>query len=334
MSWISELKPLVFIFKRTAELVLLAFLVSFITFWLSAIIPGDFFSAHVADSPIRTESVAQLRHQYWLDQPFHIQYLHWLGNLIRLDFGYSLFYQRPVSSVVADALVKTLWIGIPAFILGFAAGVVLGTIHGLAGDRGVGKLLSFVMTTALSLPSLLLGLAALLFAAHTGWFPLGGMESLNQHANSLEWAMDRLHHLFLPVTCLGIPVMASIERVQFAAIRDVSKELYLRCARSRGLGSMRVFFQYVLRPGLNPVFSVSGPMIGWLLSGSLVLEVIFSWPGLGQITYDALFNSDLFLLAGCVIGSSVLLVLGNLLADLAMISFDPRTRSLIRGGLK
>ena len=158
------MRPFAFIFKRTAELVLLAFLVTFITFWLSAIIPGDFFSAHVADSPIRTESVAQLRRQYWLDQPFHIQYLHWLGNLIRLDFGYSLFYQRPVSSVVADALVKTLWIGIPAFILGFAGGVLLGTIHGLAGERGIGKLLSFVMTIALSLPTLLLGLAALLFA--------------------------------------------------------------------------------------------------------------------------------------------------------------------------
>jgi peptide/nickel transport system permease protein len=328
------MRSFAFVFKRAAELVLLAFLVSFITFGLSSIIPGDFFSAHLADSAITTESVAQLRHQYGLDQPFHIQYWRWLEKMIRLDFGYSLFYQRPVSSVVADALVKTMWIGIPAFILGFAGGVVLGTIHGLAGDRGVGKLLSFATTIALSLPSLLLGLAALLFAAHTGWFPLGGMESLNQHSGWLGWAVDRLRHLFLPVTCLGIPMMASIERVQFASIRSVSSELYLRSAQSRGLSSMRIFFQYMLRPGLNPVLSVSGPMIGWILSGSLVLEVIFSWPGLGQITYDALFNSDLFLLAGCVVGSSILLVIGNLLADLAMISFDPRTRSLIRGGSK
>jgi peptide/nickel transport system permease protein len=328
------MRPLAFVFKRAAELVVLAFLVTFVTFWLSAVIPGDFFSAHLADSPIRMESVTQLRHQYGLDQPFHIQYLRWVEKLIRLDFGYSLFYQRPVSSVVADALVNTLWIGIPAFILGFAGGVLLGTIHGLAGDRAIGRLLNFATTTALSLPSLLLGLAALLFAAHTGWFPLGGMESLNQHSSALQWTIDRLRHLFLPVTCLSIPAVASIERVQFASIRSVSKELYLRSARSRGLGSMRLFFQYVVRPGLNPVLSVSGPMIGWILSGSLVLEVIFSWPGLGQITYDALFNSDLFLLAGCVIGSSILLVIGNLLADLAMISFDPRTRSIIRGGSK
>jgi peptide/nickel transport system permease protein len=326
------MRPFAFIFKRAAELVLLVFLVTFITFWLSAVIPGDFFSAHMADSPITMESVALLRHQYGLDQPFHIQYLRWMEKLFRLDFGYSLFYQRPVSSVVADALVKTLWIGVPAFILGFAAGVLLGTVHGMAAERGIGKLLNFVTTVALSLPSILLGLAALLFAAHTGWFPLGGMESVNQQANALQWSLDRLRHLFLPVACLGIPVMASIERVQFAAVRSIGKELYLRCARTRGLGSLRIFFQYFLRPGLNPALSVSGPMIGWVLSGSLVLEVIFSWPGLGQITYDALFNSDLFLLAGCVIGSSALLVIGNLLADLAMISFDPRTRSLMRGG--
>jgi peptide/nickel transport system permease protein len=324
-----------FLLKRTGQLILVSFLVAFVTFWLSSIIPGDYFSAHILDSSIRTEAVEQLRHDYGLDQPAYIQFLRWLKNLARLDLGYSMFYQRPVTPIVADALSKTLWIGIPALILGFGAGILLGTLRGIIGQRPVGRLLDLFSTIGLSLPSLLLGLAALLFAAHTHWFPLGSMSSSVYQDSSLwQWTVDRIHHLFLPVACLTIPVLAYVERIQYSATQTGPSEIYVRFAQSRGLNSGRIFFQYILRPGLNPVLSISGPMFGGILSGSLVLEVIFAWPGLGQITYDALFNSDLFLLAGCVMGSSLLLVVGNLVADLALVAFDPRIRSLVRKGLQ
>jgi peptide/nickel transport system permease protein len=324
-----------FLVKRAGQLVLLSFLVAFATFWLSSIIPGDYFSAHILDSSIRTGTIEQLRHEYGLDQPAHIQFLNWMKKLFRLDLGYSMFYQRPVTQVVADALVKTLWIGIPALILGFGGGILLGTIRGILGQCPAGRILDFFSTIALSLPSLLLGLAALLFAAHTHWFPLGSMSSSGyQDFGVWRWVLDRTHHLFLPVACLTVPVLAYVERVQYAATQSGPSEIYVRFARSRGLSNPRIFFQYVLRPGLNPVLSISGPMFGGILSGSLVLEVIFSWPGLGQITYDALFNSDLFLLAGCVMGSSLLLVVGNLMADFALVIFDPRIRSLVQKGIR
>jgi peptide/nickel transport system permease protein len=323
----------VFFLKRAAQLILLSLVVALITFWLSSIIPGDFFSTHLLDPSVRHESVEQLRHQYHLDKPFYVQYARWLEKLLRLDLGHSMFYQRPVSSVVADALGNTLWMGIPALILGFGAGIVIGTVHALFGGRVPGRILDACSTVALSLPSLLLGLGALLFAAHTGWFPLGSMNSLaNLDAGTWRWSADRIHHLFLPVACLTLPVLAYVERIQRAATQSVGNELYLRCAQARGLNKSRIFFHYVVRPGLNPVLSIAGPMLGGILSGSLVLEVIFAWPGLGQITYDALFNRDLFLLAGCVMGSSILLVFGNLLADLALMALDPRTRSTIRKG--
>jgi peptide/nickel transport system permease protein len=329
------MKMSVFLLKRAAQLVLLTLLVSLITFWLSSILPGDFFSAHLLDASVQRETVEQLRHKYGLDQPFYIQYARWFSNLLHLDLGYSLFYQRPVMGIVADALANTLWIGIPALVLGFGAGIGLGTAHALLGRRLAGRLLDLFSAIALSLPSLLLGLAALLFAAHTHWFPLGSMNSLgNQDAGILRWAADRIHHLILPVACLTIPVLAYVERIQRAATQEASQELYVRAAKSRGLSAPRLFFHYILRPGLNPVLSIAGPMMGGILSGSLVLEVIFAWPGLGQITYDALFNSDLFLLAGCVMGSSVLLVFGSLLADFALIALDPRTRSQIRDSIR
>lgn len=324
-----------FFLKRTAQFLLLSFAVAFITFWLSSAIPGDFFSLHLVDASIQKEAVEQLRHRYGLDEPFYTQFAHWFGKLLHLDLGQSLFYQRPVSSVVAHALANTLWMGIPALILGFGGGLVIGALHAISAKRMLGRMLDLLSSVALSLPSLLLGLAALLFAAHTRWFPLGSMNSLaDQGTGALHWIIDRFHHLCLPVFCLTLPVLAYVERIQRAAMQSSDNQLYLRSGRARGLRSPRIFLHYMLRPGLNPVLSIAGPMLGGILSGSLVLEVIFSWPGLGQITYDALFNRDLFLLAGCVLGSSFLLVLGNLMADLALFALDPRTRPSIWKGAR
>ena len=133
----------VFLLKRAAQLVLLSLLVAFVTFLLSSLIPGDFFSTHILDASVRTETVEQLRHAYGLDAPFYIQYLRWLKNLFRLDLGYSMFYQRPVLQVVADALAKTLWMGIPALVLGFGLGIIVGSAHGIAGQRPAGRLAGF-----------------------------------------------------------------------------------------------------------------------------------------------------------------------------------------------
>lgn len=323
-----------FLLKRAAQFILISLLVAFVTFLLSSLIPGDFFSTRILDSSVRTETVEQLRHEYGLDAPFYVQYLLWLKNLFRMDLGYSMFYQRPVAQVVADALSNTLWIGIPALILGFGLGIIIGSAHGVCGKQISGRLLDFLSSILLSMPSLLLGLVALLLAAHSHWFPLGGMNSHSDlNTGFWSWLIDRTHHLALPVICLTVPILAYVERVQYAATIKGGDALPVRFARSRGLARSRIFFQYILRPGLNPVLSISGPMLGGVLSGSLVLEVIFSWPGLGQITYDALFNSDLFLLAGCVMGSSFLLVVGNLIADLALMCLDPRTRSSSENGL-
>ncbi len=324
-----------FLLKRIPQLIVISLLAALATFYLSSIIPGDFFSTHLLDSSARTETVEQLRRQYGLDQPALVQYWHWLKNLVRLDLGNSLFYQRPVLPVVADALANTLCLGVPALIMGFGFGIFLGTVHAMNQRSLTGRILDIISAVILSLPSLLLGLTALLFAAHSGWFPIGGMTApASQGSGFWNLATDRIHHLILPVACLTVPIFAYVERIQYAATRNSRNELYVRFARSRGLNRRRIFFQYILRPGLNPVISISGPMFGGILSGSLVLEVIFTWPGLGQTTYDALFNSDLFLLAGCILGSSLLLVAGNLFADCILIAMDPRVRSSAAKGLE
>jgi peptide/nickel transport system permease protein len=310
-----------------AELVLLSLLVTLATFVLSSWLPGDYFSSRFLDPSAGHDTIVQLRRQYGLDQPVLLQYLHWLRSSFKLDMGYSLLYREPVFPVVLGSLAKTLWLGIPALILGLGGGVMLGTLHGIHQNGTLGRSLSFLSGFMLSLPSLVLGILALLLAAQTRWFPLGGMSSNVIHPVSyLNWLFDRLHHLALPAACLMVPVLAAAERIQFSAIRSSIGSRHLRSAMARGLSRQKIILRHLIRPSLNPVLSTSGPILGGVLSGSLVLEVLFAWPGLGRITYDALFNNDLYLLAGCVVACSFLLVMGNLIADVLVLLLDPRTR--------
>jgi peptide/nickel transport system permease protein len=144
-------------------------------------------------------------------------------------------------------------------------------------------------------------------------------------AGFLPWLLDRMHHLLLPVACLVIPILVYVERIQCAAVQEVIPQTYVRAARARGLSAARIFLNYCLRPALGPLLSTIGPLLAAVLSGSLVLEVIFAWPGLGQVTLNALLRLDLPLLLGCVIGSMVLLICGNLAGDLLLLVLDPRT---------
>ena len=319
--------------RRLAQSLLLLLLVTAATCLLSSMIPGDYFAAHELDPSIGKEAVRQLRLVHGLDQPVHIQYSRWLLSLARFELGTSLFYQAPVDAVLLPAVGRTLWLALPALLVGVLGGVVTGTWHATRRGRPAGAALDLLSTLALSLPSLVLGLAAVLLASRTGWFPIGSMSDLALAGQSWSgWLVDRLHHLALPAACLSVPILAAIERVQHTSALRTLDEPHVRAAKSRGLSPTRVFLQHVLRPSLNAVISTSGPLFGAVLSGSLVLEVIFSWPGLGRITYDALFNRDLFLLLGSVVACSILLMAGNLAADLLLLRLDPRTRARHSGG--
>ena len=276
---------------------------------------------------MRHQTVDLMRHRYGMDQPILVQYGHWLDRVVHLDLGESRFYQQPVRDIVLDALLKTLWMGLPALLIGMGAGILLGTTHALKSATPFGVALDFLSSVALALPTLVLGLGALMIAAFTHWFPLGSMNSSSlPDASNLTWFADRVSHLVLPVSCLTVPILAYVERIQCAAAQELIDEPYVRAARARGLAEFHIYFHYLLRPALNPILSTSGPLFASILSGSLVLEVIFAWPGLGQVTLNALLNRDTALVIGCVVGSTILLVSSNLAADILLWLLDPRTR--------
>ncbi len=315
------------ILKRVLQLAVLSLAVASATFLLASFVPGDFFSTRGLDPSVRPQTLELMRHREGLDQPFAVQYARWLQRCVRMDFGDSLFYGRPVRGIVLDALGRTLWLGLPALTLALVLGVFVGTLHAVYRERTLGLALDLLSTVALGLPTLVLGLGALLLAAHTRWFPIGSMNSPSlQDTRFWIWAADRAHHLVLPVACLTLPILAYVERIQCAAAKEVMSAAHVRAARARGLSRPRIFVHHLLRPSLNPILSTTGPLLGGVLSGSLVLEVIFSWPGLGQVTLNALFNRDQSLVVGCVVGSTILLVAGNLLADVLLLASDPRTR--------
>jgi peptide/nickel transport system permease protein len=323
---------LVAIAKRILQLAVLSLLVTSATFLLSSIFPGDFFSSQELDPTVSRQTIELMRQRYGLDQPLPVQYGRWLSRCIYLDFGDSHFYQQPVRGIVLGALAKTLWMSIPALAFGVLGGALLGAAHALNRNNSFGLALDLMATVALALPTLLLGLGALLIAAATNWFPLGGMSSLNlPDARFLTWLADRIHHMALPVVCLTLPILVYVERIQCSATQALLTEPFVRAAHARGLGRRHIFFHYLLRPSLNPILSTAGPLFASILSGSLVLEVIFAWPGLGQVTLNALLNWDTALVVGCVVGSTVLLVTGNMAADVLLLLLDPRIR--IQDGL-
>jgi peptide/nickel transport system permease protein len=319
--------------SRVGQFALLLFLVTSASFFLSRFIPGDFFSRQLLDPAISQDTVQQLRHRYGLDQPIHIQYARWLVGALRLDLGYSLFYGRPVAPVIGDAIANTAWIGLPALILGGLGGILAGTWNGAFSHRWIGRMLDALSTLALSVPTLVLGLGALILAAHTNWFPLGSTTTAIPGVLPFwQFMADRLHHLVLPVICLAVPIFASVERIQSAAAKSCMEQVWVRSAIARGLGARTVFVRHLLRPSLTGVLSISGPLLGAVLSGSLVLEILFSWPGLGRVLYDAVFNNDLHLLVGSAAAGAVLIGGGNLAADLLLFALDPRTRGRQEGG--
>jgi peptide/nickel transport system permease protein len=315
------------ILRRVLQLAVLSLLVASATFVLASLIPGDFFSAQELDPNAHRQTIDLARQRHGLDQPLAVRYGRWLERCLHLDLGKSLFYERPVRDVVLDALGKTLWVAVPALILGLVGGVFVGALHARRHNSAIGSALDVMSNLALSLPTILLGLGALLFAAATGWFPLGSMSSANlADKGFLAWIADRAHHLALPVACLTIPILVYVEKIQCAATREILDQPCVRAAYARGLGRTQILIHYLVQPALNPLLSTLGPLLGSILSGSLVLEVIFSWPGLGQATLNALLRMDLPLVVGCVVGSTILLVFGNLTADILLLILDPRTR--------
>jgi peptide/nickel transport system permease protein len=267
-----------------------------------------------------------MRHRFGLDRPWYVQYGLYLNNLfLRFDFGESFSRQQPVFVVLREGLANTLLLAGAAAIVTWALAIPLGAWAAVRQHSWVDKTLSVVAFVWLSVPEVLSGLLLLMLAARTGWFPVGGMRSLNwDQLDMFGRVFDLLRHLVLPALVVGLIPLAARMRQMRGNLLDVLRLDYITTARAKGLDENTVVFKHALRNAINPLITLFGYTLGALVSGSFIAEIIFSWPGLGRITLDAILTQDQYLVMGSVLMASVVLILGNLIADLLLAVADPR----------
>ena len=314
-----------FIIRRLLAIVPLLLGVSALTFLLLYLAPGDFLNVMAENPAISQETLDAMRRNFGLDRPVHVQFLMYLANLARGDFGESFSRHQPVFTVLQAGVANTLVLAVAAALVTWGLAIPLGVWAAVRQNTWVDRVLSFGAFVWLSVPEVLSGLLLLLLAARTGWFPVGGMHSLDWDMLD-PWgkAVDLVRHLALPAIVVGLIPLAARMRQMRANLLDVLRLDYVTTARAKGLGERTVIFKHALRNAINPLITLFGYTLGALVSGSFVAEIIFSWPGLGRITLDAILTQDQYLVMGAVLMASTMLILGNLVADLLLAAADPR----------
>ena len=317
-----------FLTRRLLFVAVLVVVVSSAALVLTHLAPGD-ATADLQLTGVRPETIARARERAGLDQPFVERYIRWVFGAARLDFGTSSRYGRPVTELVVERAGNTAVLAVAALVAAALIGIPAGVLSGGPAGGVLPVFVRVVSLVGLSLPPLLTSLALALLAARTGWFPVGGMYSIGaDDLGVIGRTLDLARHLVLPTLALALPLAATIERLQSQAMAEALTEPYIVSARARGVSRHRLVWHHALRPSLKPLASVSGIIIGSVLSGSFAVEIVTAWPGLGQLMFEALVSRDIELVAGCAAFGSILLALGTLVSDVLLAAADPRLREL------
>jgi peptide/nickel transport system permease protein len=313
--------------RRLGHAVLVLLGVSMLSFMLAEAAPGGFLDELRLDPRVSAATLAALQDRYGLDQSFPEKYALWLRSVLRGDLGFSVAYDSPVGPLLWPRARNTLLLSVPATLLAWFAAVPLGVWAASRKGTWLDRVGAGATTAMLSVPDLLIGLMLLLVAVRSGYFPTGGMVSLGfSELDGWERLQDILSHFFLPVTALMFVLLPVLVRHVRASMIDVLESPFIHAARGQGIPENRLLFRHALRAAANPLISLMGLSIAGLLSASLVVETIMSWPGLGPLVLEAVAARDLHVVVGAVTCSTVLLVAGSLLADVLLYATDPRLR--------
>jgi peptide/nickel transport system permease protein len=316
-----------FILRRLAQLIPVIFVMLAINFALIHLAPGDPTLYIIGDAPASEELMKEVRGRLGLDQPLPIQFLTYIGNVLQGDLGYSFASRASVASVILERLPATLLLMGSQYILAIFVGVALGMIsarwpYGLI-DQGVTAL----SVIGFAVPPFWIGqMAILLLAVTLGWFPTSGMMTIGYDMTFAERAADVAAHLVLPMVTLALGNVGLIARITRANLIQNMKLEYIVYARSKGLSEGSILFRHALRNAVLPVITVIGLNVRTLIAGAVLTETVFSWPGLGRLTYEAIYARDYPVLMGMLIFIGILVILANLITDIAQAMLDPRIR--------
>jgi peptide/nickel transport system permease protein len=322
-----------YILQRVALLPLLMLVYSFVIFAIIDAPPGDFLTSYVATlassgSSLSAEQVAALRAQYGLDQPFFVQYLLWVEQLLHGNFGLSLEYQRPNAELIGDVLGLTLALAVFSFVLTWALAIPAG-IYSATHPRSIGDhVLTVINYVGVATPNFMLALVLMWVAFAYFDISVTGLFSPEYADKPWSWArfVDLLAHIWLPALVLGIAGTARLARIMRANLLDELNKPYVVTARAKGMREWRLVLRYPVRLAFNPLVSTIGWYLPQLFSGSLIVATVMNLPNIGPLLLRSLVNQDMYLAGGILLIYSFLTVVGTLLSDILLALIDPRIR--------
>ncbi|SMF16100.1 peptide/nickel transport system permease protein [Azospirillum oryzae] len=307
-----------------AAAILIAIVV--MNFFLVHAAPGDPAMVMAGEAGAADEKfVTQLREQFGLDRPLYEQLGTYVGKIVQGDLGFSYRQQRPVWDILAERLPATLVLTLTAFILALAAGVALGTLAAVTVGTWADSAITVVALLAYATPIYWIGLMlSLFFSIQLGWLPAFGYETIGAGYTGLAHVADVAVHLILPVITLALFYMASYARLTRASMLEVRSLDFVKTAKAKGLSQSRIVTRHVLRNAILPVITVAGIQAGQLVGGSILIETVFAWPGIGRLAFEAVLQRDYQVLLGIFLVTSIMVILFNILTDILYGLVDPR----------
>jgi len=295
-------------------------------FLVMRLLPGDpltlFISqSQMASGQLTTEQLDELRHRFGLDKPLMMQYFDWIGGVLRGDLGMSIFYTTEVSTLIAERMPITFYLGAMAFIFSAVLGILFGIICAIRRGKWLDAVITVVANVGITIPSFWFGILLIyVFSLQVHWLPTGGFVS--PFSNLLE----SLRMAIMPVFCLSLFSIASLTRQTRASMLEVVRQDYIRTAWSKGLTERVIILKHMIKNGLIPVVTIMGVQVGLIFGGSVLIEQVFNIPGMGKLLTQAVFLHDYMVVQAGVLIVAVVVVLSNLIVDISYGWFDPRIR--------
>lgn len=313
-----------YIIRRLIQMIMVLLVVTIIVFLLVRLLPGDPILMYLTQQDvdqITMEQVAAIKHDLGIDRPLIVQYFDWLGHVLRGDLGNSIINRQPVINDITVRLPKTMHLGILAFIFSIIVGIPLGIITAVRRGTWLDGLLTSLGNLGVTIPIFWLGILLIYFLGHRlNWLPIYG------YAPPFENPLLNLRQIIMPVICLSVPAIASAVRMTRSSMLEVLRQDYIRTAWSKGLRERSVVIKHALKNGLIPVVTLKGMTLAGIVGGSVLVETVFSIPGMGRLAVEGLFAQDYTIVQAVMLITGIVVLGSNLLIDLSYSWLDPRVR--------
>ncbi|MGQ4274650.1 ABC transporter permease [Terrihabitans sp. B22-R8] len=320
-------KTLIYVGRRLVQALPLAFGIVLLNFVLLKLTPGDLVDVMAGESGSATpEYMEQLRTLYGLDVPLSQQFLNYIGNIIHLDLGFSFRQNMAVADLIVERLPSTILLSLTAIAFALVIGVTFGAIAARFRGSAVDESISIVSTIGFATPLFWVGLMMIVvFSIKLRWLPSAGMVTIGtSYDGTWDYVVDVARHLVLPAFTLSLFFLSIYVRITRSAMLEVYGQDFIRTARAKGLSGTRIIIRHVLRNALLPIVTITGLQVGAIFGGTVVIETVFGWPGVGRLAHEAVFARDVNLLLGIFLCSSLMVIIVNLLVDLLYAVLDPR----------